>query len=84
METSAALPTVLAPLVQCLDDALRRIGHSQIHGFQATVYGADCNPSKPPGIFSRQPTGFYDPPTINDDVEALVSLTRTCLPPATY
>ena len=37
---SSALPT----LVQCLDDALRRIGATEVSGFSVTCYGAHHGP----------------------------------------
>ena len=39
-DSAVALPTVLAPLVQCLDDSLRRIGAVDVSGFQLTCYDA--------------------------------------------
>lgn len=36
---TATLSAILPPLIQCLDDALRRIGATQISGFQLTCYG---------------------------------------------
>ena len=38
------LSSALPPLVQCLDDALRRIGATEISGFQVTCYGAHHGP----------------------------------------
>ena len=37
---SVGLPVVISPLIQCLEDALRRIGVIEISGFQITCYGA--------------------------------------------
>ena len=44
MGFTAALPVVLLPLVQCLDDALRRIGITAVSGFQLICYGANLQP----------------------------------------
>ena len=80
VETSAALPTILPPLVQCLDDALRRIGRSQIPGFQATVYGADLQPKQATWDLLTTADWFLPSPNINDDVEALASLDQNMSP----
>ncbi len=39
-EATVELSSALPPLVQCLDDALRRIGATEVSGFQVTCYGA--------------------------------------------
>ena len=45
--TTVTLSVALPPLIQCLDDALRRIGAIQMSGFQLTCYG------KQPGEHGR-------------------------------
>ena len=40
-DSTVALPVAIVPLVQCLDDALRRIGATEVYGFQVTCYGAN-------------------------------------------
>lgn len=44
-EATVGLYLALPPLVQCFDDALRRIGAVEVSGFQITCYGADLRPS---------------------------------------
>ena len=39
-DSAVALPTVLVPLIQCLDDSLRCIGAVDVSGFQLTCYDA--------------------------------------------
>ena len=43
-EATVGLSSALPPLVQCLDDALRRIGATEVSGFQVTCYGAHLAP----------------------------------------
>ncbi len=43
-EATVELCVALTPLVQCLDDALRRIGAVEVSGFQLTCYGAHYRP----------------------------------------
>ena len=45
-EATVALSSALPPLVQCLDDALRRIGATEVCGFQLTCYGAHHGPRR--------------------------------------
>ncbi len=44
-EATVGLPVALPPLIQCLDDALRRIGAVEVSGFQVTCYNAHLSPS---------------------------------------
>lgn len=44
-KTTVEIPLALPPLVQCFDDALRRLGAVEVSGFQATWYGAHLGPS---------------------------------------
>ena len=39
--STVALPVAVVPLVQCLDDALRRIGATELYGFQVTCFNAN-------------------------------------------
>ena len=39
-EATVGLSSALPPLVQCFEDALRRIGVTEVSGFQVTCYGA--------------------------------------------
>ncbi|MCY4558482.1 MAG: hypothetical protein OXF79_19330 [Chloroflexi bacterium] len=49
-EATVGLSSALPPLVQCFDDALRRIGATEVSGFQVTCYGACLGPrSRFPG-----------------------------------
>ena len=49
-EATVGLSSALPPLVQCFDDALRRIGATEVSGFQVTCYGAHLEPrSRFPG-----------------------------------
>ena len=43
-ESTVALPIALSPLLQCLDDALGRIGPATVTGYQLTCYGANLQP----------------------------------------
>ena len=43
-EATVGLSSALPPLVQCFDDALRRIGATEISGYQVTCYGAHHGP----------------------------------------
>ena len=47
-EATVGLSTALPPLIQCFDDALRRIGAVEVSGFQATYYGAHHGPGGRP------------------------------------
>ena len=44
-ESTVGLPVALLPLVQCLNDALRRIGPATVTGYQMTCYGTNLQPS---------------------------------------
>ena len=49
-EATVGLSSALPPLVQCFDDGLRRIGATEVSGFQVTCYGAHLGPrSRFPG-----------------------------------
>ena len=49
-EATVGLSSALPPLVQCFDDVLRRIGATEVSGFQVTCYGAHLGPrSRFPG-----------------------------------
>ena len=49
-EATVGLSSALPPLVQFFDDALRRIGTTEVSGFQVTCYGAHLGPrSRFPG-----------------------------------
>ena len=54
-EAAVALPVVLVPLVQCLDDALKRMGVVDVSGFQITCYNAQLTP--PNRVISRMTNG---------------------------
>ena len=68
-EATVGLPMVLPPLVQCFDDALRRIGAVEVSGFQVTCYGAHLGPSGRSSVghlVSR--AGWFDiPPPVGAD-----------------
>ena len=44
-EATVGLSSALPPLVQCFDDALRRISVTEVSGFQVTCYGAHLGSS---------------------------------------
>ena len=45
-ESTVALPVALPPFVQCLDDALRRIGATDVSGYQLTCHHGNLQPSQ--------------------------------------
>ena len=45
-EATVAIPVAIPPFVQCLDDALRRIGATDVSGYQLTCHRANLQPSK--------------------------------------
>ena len=45
-EATVALPVALPPFVQCLDDALRRIGATGVSGYQLTCHHGNLQPSQ--------------------------------------
>ena len=45
-ESTVALPVALPPFVQCLDDALRRIGATDVSGYQITCHHGNLQPSQ--------------------------------------
>ena len=58
-EATVGLSSALPPLVQCFDDALRRIGATEVSGFQVTCYGADLGPrSRFSGHLTSGPSWF--------------------------
>ena len=73
VEAAEPLSAVLPPLVQCLDDSLRRIGAVDVSGFQATIYRAGQQPDKvASGLFTAA-IWFTTPTAPQDGVEALIS-----------
>ena len=45
-QSTVALPVALPPFVQCLDDALRRIGATDVSGYQLTCHHGNLQPSQ--------------------------------------
>lgn len=45
-ESTVAIPVALPPFVQCLDDALRRIGATEVSGYQLTCHRANLQPGQ--------------------------------------
>lgn len=77
-EATVALSSALPPLVQCLDDALRRIGATEISGFQVTCYGAHHGPrSRFSGHLAAGLSWFDTPEPAR--VSALVTFDRRSL-----
>lgn len=61
-EATVGLSSALPPLVQCLDDALRRIGATEVSGFQVTCYGVHLGPrSRFPGHLTSGLSWFDKP-----------------------
>ena len=65
-DSAVALPTALAPLVQCLDDSLRRIGAVDVSGFQLTCYDAHLGGQH--RVIGRltNAAGWFGPPSCDE------------------
>ena len=77
-EATVALSSALPPLVQCLDDALRRIGATEISGFQVTCYGAHHGPRSRFSGHLAPGLSWFDTPE-QARVSALVTFDRGSL-----
>ena len=67
------LTTVLPPLVQCLDDSLRRIGVLDVSGIQVATYDTGLQPPGVAGDLFTAAIWFTTPTGLQDGVEALIS-----------
>ena len=81
VEASEPLSTVFPPLVQCLDDSLRRIGAVDVSGFQVTIYGAGLQAERVAVDLYTAAMWFTTPTGPQDGLEALISFDGG-LPPA--
>ena len=77
-DATVALSSALPPLVQCLDDALRRIGATEISGFQVTCYGAHHGRRSRFSGHLASGLSWFDTPE-QDRVSALVTFDRGSL-----
>ena len=60
LNASAGLSVALPPLVQCFDDALRRIGAVDVSGMQLTCYQATGEPVVGPASHLISSVGWFD------------------------
>ena len=74
MGFTAGLPVVLVPLIQCLDDALRRIGVTAVSGFQLICYGANLQPGGRCRSHLISGASWFDVRSPEEPANALVAL----------
>ena len=76
-ESTTALPVALPPLVQCLDDALRRIGATDVSGHQLTCHHGNLRPSQRSRGHLVSGISWFDVPAPDAmAVDALVAFDR--------
>ena len=73
VEAAAPLSAVFPPLLQCLDDSLRRIGAVEVSGFQANIYSAGLQPEKVAWDLLTAAMWFTTPTVPQDGVKALIA-----------
>lgn len=62
-EFTIALPAALPPFVQCLDDALRHIGATDVFGYQLTCHQANLQPRQRNQGYLRSGVAWFSVPT---------------------
>ncbi len=76
-EFTVALPVALPPFVQCLDDAVRRIGATDVSGYQLTCHHANLQPSQRSREHLVSGIGWFHVPAPDAiAVDALVAFDR--------
>ena len=71
-DSTVALPTALVPLIQCLDDSLRRIGAVNVSGFQLTCYDAHLSAQHRVIGHLTNAAGWFMP-TLRDKADAFIT-----------